>query len=163
MHDQGHVSGFSIDKLRYRMIGGNPRSMKLRDTVQGLNGERKYNIGRDFGTRLWIPPAQGLTGERKYNIGRDFGTRLWIPRPQGLTDQPINDIVPPNDGPSIMLDESKKKDNSPNAKGSKPAKKVGMNAANTVWYDTIYHGGTLTSLPKGDPLEETAKLYDLNI
>jgi len=76
---------------------------------------------------------------------------------------PINDVVPPNDGPSIMLEEPKKKDSGINVLGTKPAKKIGMNATNAAWYDTIYNGGVLTMLPKGDPLEETTKLYDLKL
>jgi hypothetical protein len=75
---------------------------------------------------------------------------------------PMNDMVPPDDGPSIMLDEPKKNNDGPNVSATKPEKKIGMNATNAAWYDTVYNGGVLTMLPKGDPLEETAKLYDLN-
>lgn len=76
---------------------------------------------------------------------------------------PINDMLPPNDGPSILLDEPKKKADDPNVKAPKISKIVGVNAANAAWYNTIYHGGTLTKLPNSDAMEETAQLYNLNI
>lgn len=73
---------------------------------------------------------------------------------------PQNDILPPTDGPSIMLEEPKKVDSDANVSASKPSKEAGMNKANAAWYDSIYNGGILTELPKGDPLERTAQLYD---
>jgi hypothetical protein len=66
----------------------------------------------------------------------------------------VNDMTPPDDGPSIMLNEPKKKEEPYCSSINKPAKKVYMDAANAQWYDTIYHGGTSTKLPNDAALGE---------
>jgi hypothetical protein len=61
---------------------------------------------------------------------------------------PINDPLPPSDGPSIMMDGPIKKDSGENIKAPKQLVGTNMNRANASWYDTIYHGGMLTMLPR---------------
>lgn len=79
-------------------------------------------------------------------------------------DMPLSDMKPPNDGPSIVIDDenpNKSPANDPCIRGAQvtPLAKGGMSLATRKWYSEIYDGGAPTEVPVMDKDMETAMLY----